>query len=175
MPSRGGGFAPAATVPYLRDVARLERAWAEAYHAAEASPCDTTTLNGIAPAQLPNVGLALHPSLRIVRSSFPVVAIWQMNIAGGVPAHIDPGTGGQDALVVRPAVEVEVRVLPAGAAAFIQALADAQTVATATRAALGDDPNFDLAGVLAGLFNTEAIVGWSLRDAALHDLSGAPE
>ena len=32
------GFAPAASLPYLPDVARIERAWREAYHAADAEP-----------------------------------------------------------------------------------------------------------------------------------------
>ena len=32
------GFAPAAKLPFLADVARLERLWLEAYHAADAAP-----------------------------------------------------------------------------------------------------------------------------------------
>ncbi len=66
-------FDPAAGLPYLADVARIERAWTEAYHAPEASPIDPGVFMAIAPDQLPSVRLALHPSLRILRSQFPAL------------------------------------------------------------------------------------------------------
>src|SRR6266852_4282928 len=75
-----GEFEPAAGLPYLADVARIERAWAEAYHAPEASPIDPGVFMAIAPDQLPSVRLALHPSLRILRSQFPALTIWKMNV-----------------------------------------------------------------------------------------------
>ncbi|MCP2936872.1 DNA-binding domain-containing protein, partial [Salmonella enterica subsp. enterica serovar Typhimurium] len=46
-------FEPAAVLPYLEDVARIERAWTEAYHAPEASPIDPSVFNAVAPDQLP--------------------------------------------------------------------------------------------------------------------------
>ncbi|WP_454726805.1 MULTISPECIES: HvfC/BufC family peptide modification chaperone [Cupriavidus] len=156
-------FAPAATLPYLPDVARLERAWVEAYHAAEATPADARRLGAIAPAQWAQwvrAGLALHPSVRVVRSAFPAVTIWQMNVEGGEPAAVDLGRGGEDALVVRPDAEVDVRVLPPGAAAFIEALAAGLPVASATRTALRDHPAFDLAATLRGLLDAGAVTGW---------------
>ncbi len=54
-------FEPAAALRYLSDVARLERAWVEAYHAPEAEPLDPTVLAGIAPDELPHISLLLHP------------------------------------------------------------------------------------------------------------------
>lgn len=168
FPDFVGAFEPAAALPYLRDVARLERAWAEAYHAAEAEPADLAALGRIRPDHLPRISLTLHPSARVVRSSFPAVTIWRMNIDGGVPAAVDIDGGGEDALVVRPATEVEIRVLPAGAAVFIQALAAGMPIAGATKSAFDDDPGFDLARALGGLLAADAVVGWNLRDAP-HD------
>ena len=49
------GFEPAASVPYLADVARIERAWREAYHAAEAVPLAPTDFAGIPETDLPAV------------------------------------------------------------------------------------------------------------------------
>src|SRR5207237_10685968 len=46
------GFEPAATLPYLADVARIERAWNEAYHAAEAAPLDPTAFAAVPPDQV---------------------------------------------------------------------------------------------------------------------------
>lgn len=162
-------FAPAAQLAYLPDVARLERAWVEAYHAAEARPLDPAALAALSPGAAPRTILGLHPSLRLVRSAFPVVTIWQMNVAGGVPAPVDPSAGGEDALVLRPAGEVEVRALPPGAAAFIAALAAGGTILEGAMAGLADHPRFDLGAALAGLVEAGAVTGWRAADDAADD------
>ena len=154
-----GTFEPAGGLPYLRDVARIERAWLEAYHAADARPLDPALLAHIAPDDLPRLRLALHPSLRIVRSLLPALAIWRMSVAGGVPAPVDLASGGDDVLILRATAEVELRTLPFGGAAFVQALADGRPVLAATTAALSTDGRFDLAGALAGLLASGACIG----------------
>ncbi|NPT34601.1 HvfC/BufC N-terminal domain-containing protein [Paraburkholderia xenovorans] len=164
FPDFVGTFEAAKSVPYLPDVARLERAWVEAYHAAEAPPTHPAVFATIDSRRLAQVGLTLHPSLRVVRSSFPIVQIWLMNIDGGVPTAMDICSGGDNALVVRPLAEVEVRRVPAGAASFILALAAGAPVADATTLALRDDSDFDLAGALRDLFAIDAIVGWNMRE-----------
>src|SRR5439155_8010965 len=95
------GFEPAATLPYLADVARTERAWNEAYHAAEAAPLDPSAFAAIPPDQVAHIRLAFHPSLRIVRSPFPALTIWRMNVDDGVPQPVDFAVA-EDILIVRP-------------------------------------------------------------------------
>jgi Putative DNA-binding domain len=161
-----GTFEPAKGVPYLCDVARLERAWVEAYHAAEAPPTDPAFFAAIDPRSMPLVSLTLHPSVRVVSSPFPIVRIWLMNIEGGVPEAVDILSEGEHALVARPVAEVEVRPAPASAAAFILGLATGASVADATTLALDEDSDFDLAGVLRDLFAIDAIVGSNMRCAS---------
>ena len=155
-------FEPAAGLPYLADVARIERAWTEAYHAPEASPIDPGAFMAIAPNQFPAVRLALHPSLRLVRSQFPALTIWQMNVADGVPAPVDLAAGGEDVLVVRPLADVEVRSIPSGSLEFLQALADGKPVLAALEAALIASSRFDLSANLSDLMRAGAIVGYGL-------------
>src|SRR3546814_6399821 len=50
-------FKPATTLPYLADVARIERAWIEAYHAAEAPALDPAALARFTPDELPALRL----------------------------------------------------------------------------------------------------------------------
>jgi hypothetical protein len=70
-------FPPAAPVPYLADVARLEWAWHAAYHAPDATPLTLAELaDAVHVAE--HTPLALHPSLHVVRSPYPVVTIWQL-------------------------------------------------------------------------------------------------
>lgn len=156
-----GTFEPAKCVAYLADVARLERAWVEAYHAAEAPPIDPSTLAAIDSQIIPHVTFALHPSVRVVRSSFPVVQIWEMNVDARMPATLNIAPGGENALVIRPVAEVEVRQVSAGAATFIQSLAAGASISDATILALDADCGFDLSGALRDLFAINAIVGWN--------------
>jgi hypothetical protein len=154
-------FEPAASLPYLGDVARIERAWTEAYHAPEASPLDPAAFTAIEPSQLPEIRLLLHPSVRVVRSQFPALTIWQMNIGDGVPAPVDFTAGGEDVLVVRPVADVEVRSVPGGSLEFIRALAGGMSVLAALTAAISVDPGFDLSTNLSGLMQAGALVGYT--------------
>lgn len=160
FPDFVGRFAPAANLPYLADVASIERAWTEAYHEAEASPIGPSAFAEIAPDRLPTLSLALHPSIRIVRSRFPVLTIWQMNIDGGIPAPVDLTAGGEDAFIVRPEADVEVRSIPAGSADFIRALVSGISVLAAFEEAIVADPRFDLVANLTDLIQVGAVVGF---------------
>lgn len=153
-------FEPAAILTYLPDVARLERAWAEAYHAAEASPLPPSILAHLPPGDIPTLRLALHPSVRIVRSTFPIVNIWEANVSGSDAGSIDLDVGGDDALITRPEAEVEIRRLPAGAAAFMEALRAGSPIIEAMKKSLSCSPRFDVAVALRGMIEANVIVGY---------------
>ena len=159
-----GAFEPAGPLPYLRDVARIERAWTESYHAPEASPLDPSALGPIEPERISELRLQLHPSARVVQSRFPALTVWRMNVDDGVPAPVDLEQGGEDALVARPGAEVEVRRLPAGGAAFIRALAEELSLGAAAEAAMAADGGFDLTDNLTGLLQAGVLVGLSLGE-----------
>jgi len=150
-------FEPAATLPYLADVARIERAWLEAYHAAEAAPLPAAALANIAPEKLTSLRIGLHPSLRLVRSSFPALSIYRINVDDGVPQPINLSRA-EDCLIVRPAAQVSAHDVPPGGAAFVKGLAGGMPLQEAATAALAADQRFDLAGNLAGLISAGAIV-----------------
>ena len=151
-------FAPAAGIPYLADVARLESAWLEAYHAADAAPLEIAALVALPPERLPDLRLVPHPATRMVVSRFPVGSIWSAHRSEPVQpvGHARPET----VLLVRPAAEVGVHVPPAGDTGFIAALLAGQSVAEAAVAA---GPDTAPAQVLAGLIGlgafTSAIEG----------------
>ncbi|GAB4069069.1 putative DNA-binding domain-containing protein [Ancylobacter sonchi] len=155
-------FEPAAVLAYLPDVGRLERAWVEAYHAAEASPLSPAALGHVPPGDVPTMRLTLHPSVRIVRSAFPIVSIWQANVGGNDAGTVDIDAGGEDALVARPEAEVEIRCLPAGAAAFMEALRAGSPIVDAMKKGLFASPRFDLATALRGMIEANVIVGYDL-------------
>ncbi len=151
------GFEPAASLRYLPDVARIERAWRESYHAADAAPLAPPAFAEVPEEELPDIVLDPHPSLRLVPSRFPAVTIWRMNVTDGPITPVDFSVG-EDALIVRPDVEVEVRVVPPGGVAFVTALLAGETLGTAAEAGQSADARFDLAGNLAGLIGAGAFV-----------------
>ncbi len=69
-------FAPCAGLVYLPDVARLDAAVARALHADDASALDVHVLAQLDPARAGGLRFRFHPSLSLLRSPFPVDAIW---------------------------------------------------------------------------------------------------
>ncbi len=155
-------FAPASELTYLADVARLETARRRAYHAADAEPIGSARIASIASEALAGVAFALHPSIQIVRSLHPVVTVWAMNSGETEPGPIDEN-GPEDALVIRAGLDVMVRMLPAGGAAFLAALAAGSPLGVAAEQASASDPRFDLAVNLAGLIGSGAITDFFLN------------
>jgi hypothetical protein len=153
-------FEPAANLPYLADVARLEAARTRAYHAADAKPVDTNLLRNIAPDALGGMCFVLHPSAEAVCSRHPIVTIWAMN-AGEAKLGPIENWRPEDALIARPYLDVEVRSLPAGGVAFLIALIGGRTLAEAVAAAASEDADFDLAANLAGLLGAGLVIGFS--------------
>ena len=106
-------FPPATPLPYLADVARLERAWVEAYHAAEAEPLASAGPGGAR-------HLRLHPATRLVRSAFPILAIWESNQPDEEPQPLELADDGDNVLVTRPGAEVQAARIPDDAADLVE-------------------------------------------------------
>jgi hypothetical protein len=148
----------ARSMPWLADVARIERAWLDAYHAADAAPLTREALAAIPAERLPEARLTPHPATRIVRSAFPAVTVFAANRGDGPVGRIET-TAPEDALVTRPGLEVMVRHLPPGGAALLARLADGEQFGVAVAAALDESPAFDLATNIAGMIAAGAFVG----------------
>lgn len=149
FPAFIAAFPPAASVPYLADVARIEVAWSEAYHAADGPPLDVARLAAIAPERIADLVLALHPSARLVRSDFPVGSIWSAHQGETVTSVSD--WRAEAVLIVRPDMQVEIRILPEGDAEFLACVLDGATLGEAAQAAFAVAADFDFGSALIGL------------------------
>ena len=150
-------FPPAADMAWLAEVAALESLQTEAYHAAEARALTRADLEA-ARAQIGECRLALHPALRLLRATTPVVTIWSSLQGDGEPAA-PPHWRGEDALILRPEADVETRLAPAGAHAFIAALREGATPRAAAAAASCECGDFNAVAALIDLFDAGAVVG----------------
>ncbi|MBX5298725.1 DUF2063 domain-containing protein [Rhizobium sp. NLR12b] len=142
-------FEPAGTLVYLPDVARLEAAWTEAYHAADSASLHPAALRAVAPEILSDLRLVPHPSAHLILSNFPVGSIWSAHQEEMVSPVSD--WGGQAVLVVRPEMSVNVHILPPRDAVFAAALFNAATLGEAAEAAFAAAPEFDFGTALVGL------------------------
>ncbi|WP_348643502.1 HvfC/BufC N-terminal domain-containing protein [Rhizobium lusitanum] len=158
-------FEPVTSLPYLSDVARIERAWVEAYHSADIAPLEAAAFAKISAMDFPELRVTLHPSWRIVRSAFPALTIWQMNIGDAMPREVDMEAGGEDAFVLRSGTNVEIRSLPPGGADFIEALAEGFTMMEAMKRAMTDERGFDLSSCLSGLMTAHAFIAFDIATA----------
>lgn len=149
-------FEPVAALPYLADVARLELAYTRAFHAADAVPLPPGRLNDIAAHRIGTLRLALHPSLQILRSAFPVAEIWAMN-TGRAPLREIEDWIAQDILLLRAQYEVAAILLAPGEAAFLSQLQAGATLERAALAAVNETGAFNIAAALAALFTRGAV------------------
>ena len=154
MPEFLAAFPPAAALGYRPDMARLDQAMRESYHAADSQPLPEAEFQRLIGADIAGLRLRFAPSLRLVRSRWPVVSIWEANHEGG-PA---PRPGPEDAVILRPEFDPRPHRLPEGGAAFLTALLQGGRLAEAVEAA---GPALDLSAVLGLLIQGRAITGVS--------------
>jgi len=146
----------AQSVPWLADVARIERAWLDAYHAADVQPLMPLDLAAVPSKRLVNTVLKPHPATRVIRSRFSAVTIFTANRADGPASRLDEAVEPEDALLTRPALEVEVRQLPPGGAIFLSHLITGESLGAAASAAFSESPSFDLPANIRGLLEAGA-------------------
>ncbi len=145
----------AQSVPWLADVARIERAWLDAYHAADVQPLMPRDLAAIPSDRLPNTVLKPHPATRVIRSRFSAVTIFTASRSDGPASRVEV-VEPEDALLTRPALEVEVRRLPPGGAIFLSRLMTGESLGAAASAAFSESPSFDLPANIRGLLEAGA-------------------
>lgn len=151
-------FPQSASVPYLSDVARLEMLRVRAYHAAE---CATLPADAIAQSltdidQLPNMLVAFHPSVGLLRSQYAVASLWAAHQGIADIATVDPEEA-EHVLIVRAHLDVEVVRVSASAADFIACLLDGATLGSAVEQASLAHADFDLGNTLSLLLQKQLI------------------
>jgi len=134
-------FELARAVPYLPDMARLEWALHEAYHAADDTALSIAALQAVDDGDLDCVRLRFRAAVRLISSDYPVFDIRNMCLLDGEQgddeqddaAHIDlAARGGQNCLIYRtdgPDMTVKIHKLEDDAYAAISAVRDGASLA----------------------------------------------
>lgn len=151
-------FQAAAELPYLSDVARLEWAYHEVFHAAAPQPFEPKILENTAAAHYPRLRLELGPACRLVESIYPIFRIWKVNQEGYAGNEsIDLDDGPETVLVVRPQLEVELQRIGPAESGFFKALDAGLDLGEAVDASLKISPEFNLQSTLARHLSSGAL------------------
>lgn len=152
------GFAPAAELAYLPDVARLEWQVHQAYGAADHSPLGGESLAGLAQVDLAARHLRVQPALALLASPWPVASIWRQHQPGHPGAlSIDLATP-ECALVFRMDLQVRVEAIDAAEFAFWRACVDGLALAEAMTLTFDASAGFNPLRVMQRSFERGLIV-----------------
>ncbi len=151
-------FPPAASLPYLADVARLEYRRIVAYHAADVPGVGAEAVAAALAdeATLPTLGMTLHPSLSVLASTSAVVSLWAAH-QGILDLSTVAPDAPETALILRHELDVEVLQIPAAVGAFLCELQAGSSFGRAAAEAMSIDADFDLVGILGLLLQKSAI------------------
>lgn len=157
-------FEHAQDMPWLADAARIERAWLDAYHAADADPLPLSALASVPAERLGDLVFIVHPATHVVRSHCAAVTIFAANRISEPFEKINAGEP-EDGLITRPGFEVDVRRMRSGGADFLSALVAGETLGVAAGKALEACPSFDIGAAIAGMVEAGAFTSVEIGDA----------
>lgn len=162
----GAGFAdyldahPAlAKYPYLGDVARLEYALRQSYHAADTPDFDPNRLQA---ENLLKATITLAPSLKLVSSPYPIFSIWRANTQANAPK---PVMQAETVAVFRPEFDPQPEAITPADAAMLASLLIGNPLETALSEAQDIDADHDFARILGRLLAGCAIADIHLPES----------
>ena len=142
---------------WLVDVAQLEWACEDALAAADALPVDVAELGKVPADRLDGTSLVLSPSLRLIRSNYPIWSVWQQNQPSQSGNAIDLSQGGECVAVTCGSEGLALHRVAPAEHAFVSHLAAGASLGTAAEASgLGIE---QLPNTLRWLFGAGLVVG----------------
>lgn len=144
-------FPPLAKSPFLGDVARVERAWLESYHAPDASVLSGEVLEGLEPEEVQELVFVAHPAMRLLTSRWPVADLFSWR--DGRPEDGVDLSIAQSIVITRPQLDVQLWPIDQGTHFLFEALTSGSALGEAAGNAINSFDGFDLSAALALALN----------------------
>lgn len=153
-------FEPAASVPYLGDVARLEWAVCRAVHAPDAAPLTLAALGAVDAADYARIFFTPHSSVGLVHTVYPVDVIWRAVLGNdeAALAAIDLSSGPAWLIVQRGPSGVAMTSMEEALWDFVSALCAGRPLGVV----LDEHPAINAPVALADLLTHERFSGLCL-------------
>jgi hypothetical protein len=144
------GFSPAAGLPYLPDLARLEWAMHESFHSIDQPTLAHAALAALAAEDLEDAVLTPRADVRLMASDWPVDALWQAahDPTGAAIATVDLDAGSVTLLLVRLEQDVRLWPIPFGEWHWLTACAAGKPLGLAAAEVIAAAPGFNLTAAL---------------------------
>lgn len=151
-------FPPAAELPYLADVARLEYRRVVAYHAADVPGVESEAIVTALEDEiaLSTLTVTLHPSLSVLPSNAAIASLWAAHHGFLLLSAVSPDVA-EVALILRNGLNVEVLQISEAAGVFICELQSGACFGRAAAEAMTVDADFELGSTLGLLLQKSAI------------------
>ncbi len=153
-------------IPYLRDVAQLERLWTECFFAPDAPVLEKENFARLTPTQLVSLKALLHPATRLARFETPAVTIWQAHRTDEAFEEFEPEWKAERALLTRGS-GVTVTLIDEPAYDMLTAIRNGRSLGSAIALAAETHPEADLSKALATVISTAALTVRPLEDDRL--------
>ena len=140
----------------MADVAKLESAWWEVYHAADTAPLNKDAIAALAPEAWGETHLRFLPYAKVLNFDYTAVSIWRGHHNDGLtmPSFVN---NAEFALVHREGTQVVVHTLTQDMYLFLDALAQGGTLLDAYEVASEYQEAFDILAAVQQLFHFNII------------------
>ncbi|QLC24735.1 DUF2063 domain-containing protein [Parasphingopyxis algicola] len=135
-------------LPYLADMARLERLVTQARNAAAAEPIGPDFFATLAPDRAERVWLNPVPSAHLARFPTPVVTIWRAHQGPDQPKSLSPDWRNEQALIVQRGTAVAIDPLDRASFDFAAMLVAGNPLGVAATDTIARHPDADIAAIL---------------------------
>jgi len=156
FPAFVAGYGPAAALPYLADMARLDWALNLAFHAPLEGRLGAPDLTGLPPQRLFELRVALAAGSALVRSSYPIDRIWHASQPDATVGTVSLEEGAASVIVLRRPDDAAFASLNPAEAAFVTALDEGGSLGEGAEAAIALEPAFDPSATFARLLALQA-------------------
>lgn len=170
----GEGFADyveeqlwAAELPYLADVARIDRLYVEALFAADVVPFDAAALGALDSPDWFRIKARLHPATQFGWFTTPAASIWLAHQVEDRPSDISPEWCAEGALLTRPSLGVDFRRISRPEHRLLFGIRLGETIGSAAVAAAKLYPEADIGPLFVSLVNAGAFAGLTLDERNL--------
>lgn len=144
-------------MPYLADVARIERWWNESLFAGEAEPASPAAIAALDEAVLMTTALAPHPAVRFAALETPAAAIWVAH-QDEMLEELEIDWAPQALVISRLDGMVTLDIVDQPMLAFIAAIAAGLPLGEAAMRVLFAHPDADISAIFAQLLARGALV-----------------
>ena len=159
-------FAPAASLPYLADVATLEWAWNTAFLGADSRQGNLAELAGLSEEEQLHIVFILPEDATLLRSEFPIHEIWQTNQDGFKgDAEVQLVSNSSHLIVWRQQFHMRIDLLDEQQWTFLYKVRQGKTFAVVCSELDRQFAALDIGNLLASLLENNWIQGFKLAGA----------